>query len=180
MVALGHDQCSLLGSYLGHPLHVHHRTHWKLAQATGVRQLVISAQEQTPGGRLTCSPARARAPSYCTEGGAHPADQVASAVRSLATASAADNGAMTLEMNEIPTGKPRRLDVLSYMPRPTSSKHPTYFYDGLEPLWVYHTQDQMTIKITVTEQFYSLSSPHKNSPASLSPFQGCEPATSLP
>lgn len=82
-----------------------------------MRELVISAREQTPGGRLTLLPCQGPgAPSYCTEGGAHPADQVASAVRSLATASAADNGAMTLEMNEIPQGSPGGLDVLSYMP----------------------------------------------------------------
>ena len=68
-------------------------------------KLVISAREQTSGGRLTLLPCQGPvAPSCCTEGGAHPADQVASAVRSLATASAADNGAMTLEMKEIPQG----------------------------------------------------------------------------
>ena len=84
-------------------------------------ELVISAREQTPGGRLTLLPCQGPvAPSCCTEGGAHPADQVASAVRSLATASAADNGAMTLEIKEIPQGSPGGLDVLSYMPIKTS------------------------------------------------------------
>lgn len=89
----------------------------KLAQATDKRELVISAQEQTPGGRLTLLPRQGPvAPSYHTGGGVHPADQATSAVRSLATASVADDGAMALGMNEIQQRSPVALDTLSYMP----------------------------------------------------------------
>ena len=105
----------------------------KFAQATDKRELVISAREQTPGGRLTLLPNQGPgAPSYCTGSGVHPADQATSAVRSLAAASVADDGAMALGMSEIQQRNPVGLDILSYSPWPTSSKYPAYFYDRLE------------------------------------------------